>query len=86
MPKTNDVVLDAVVEQSITDNQNPETQLVAVPFKRTAANRRNAQKSTGPKTLQGKARSKRNALTHGLLSKEIFLAAFGNWFWPTCGS
>jgi hypothetical protein len=30
------------------------------------ANQRNAQRSTGPKTLAGKARSKQNALKHGL--------------------
>ena len=53
---------------------NPETQLAVVPSKRVLANRRNAQKSTGPRTPEGKARSKRNALKHGLLAKEIFLA------------
>ena len=31
-----------------------------------AANRRNAKRSTGPRTARGKARSKRNALKHGL--------------------
>ena len=31
-----------------------------------AANRRNAQKSTGPKTQAGRERSRMNALTHGL--------------------
>ena len=36
-----------------------------------AANRRNAQKSTGPKTPNGLAVSKMNALKHGILSKEV---------------
>jgi hypothetical protein len=38
--------------------------------KQIAANRRNAKKSTGPKTPQGRAVSKMNALKHGILSKE----------------
>jgi hypothetical protein len=33
--------------------------------KQIAANRRNAAKSTGPRTQQGKTRSRRNALRHG---------------------
>jgi hypothetical protein len=37
--------------------------------KRTAANRRNASKSTGPKTAAGKHTVSRNATTHGLLSQ-----------------
>lgn len=36
--------------------------------KQTQANRRNAQRSTGPRTAEGKAASSRNALTHGVLS------------------
>ena len=41
--------------------------------KQVAANRRNAKKSTGPRTAAGKARSSLNAFTHGILSKHAFL-------------
>jgi hypothetical protein len=37
------------------------------------ANRRNAKKSTGPRTSVGKERSSRNALQHGLLARESVL-------------
>jgi hypothetical protein len=39
--------------------------------RRTIANRLNAQKSTGPKTEDGKQRSKLNALRHGLTAETI---------------
>ena len=39
-----------------------------------AANRRNAEKSTGPKTAEGKEKSRRNALRHGLFAQAVVLA------------
>jgi hypothetical protein len=38
-----------------------------------AANRDNARKSTGPKTPEGRAISKMNALKHGIFSKEVLV-------------
>jgi hypothetical protein len=35
------------------------------------ANRRNAQRSTGPKTPEGKAKSSQNSITHGIFTKQI---------------
>ncbi len=41
--------------------------------KQADANRRNARKSTGPKTPEGKAVARLNAVKHGLLSQDILL-------------
>ena len=41
--------------------------------KQIAANRQNAFLSTGPKTAEGKARSSKNALKHGIMSQEVLL-------------
>jgi hypothetical protein len=38
------------------------------------ANRRNALKSTGPTTLSGKSRSRRNAIRHGLCAETVITA------------
>lgn len=42
-----------------------------VSDKQRAANRKNAKKSTGPRTPKGKTRSRRNALKHGLLARDV---------------
>jgi hypothetical protein len=41
--------------------------------KQARANRRNALKSTGPKTREGKAAVRHNALKHGLLSQDVLV-------------
>ena len=41
--------------------------------KQIAANRSNAVKSTGPRTPQGRAVSRMNALKHGILSKQVLV-------------
>jgi hypothetical protein len=46
-------------------------------LKQIEANRRNARKSTGPTTPEGKERSRRNALRHGLTAETV-IAAFEN--------
>jgi hypothetical protein len=43
-----------------------------ISLRKLEANRRNAQKSTGPKTVVGKAISSWNSLKHGLLSRRLY--------------
>jgi hypothetical protein len=42
--------------------------------KQIAANRANAKRSTGPSTIDGKARSRMNAWKHGLRAEKVVIA------------
>jgi hypothetical protein len=44
-----------------------------ISLAKLAANRQNAQHSTGPKTEAGKAQSRRNALKHGIFAENMFV-------------
>jgi hypothetical protein len=53
------------------EEQIETDQLGVTSQKKLKANRENAKKSTGPKTLRGKANSRRNALKHGLFARHF---------------
>jgi hypothetical protein len=57
-----------------TQDPTPDTQHPPSPA-RLAANRANAQKSTGPRTPEGKAISSLNSLRHGLAAERAILTA-----------
>jgi hypothetical protein len=48
-----------------------QPQVSFISDRKRAANRRNARRSTGPRTEAGKGRSRWNAIRHGLLVKEV---------------
>ena len=59
------------MNHTVTSESHP-TSKPPVSERKAAANRANAQRSTGPRTPQGKARSSLNALRHGILAKAAF--------------
>lgn len=63
----------AVADQQLVEKLEEQNQSTSVSTqvseRKMAANKQNAQKSTGPTTVAGKARSSWNATKHGLLAK-----------------
>jgi hypothetical protein len=58
-----------VIRQAVdagADTEIKEQEQAMSTRKQIEANRRNAQKSTGPKTMEGRTIISRNAITHGL--------------------
>jgi len=54
-------------------SKKPVADKKPVSAAKLAANRANAQKSTGPKTPEGKARVRTNAIKHGLRAADVIL-------------
>src|SRR5580704_3393505 len=50
---------------SISPTSNPRRRPMVITQRRVEANRRNARRSSGPRTSEGKARVARNAIKHG---------------------
>jgi hypothetical protein len=61
--------------QAKGENTSPSTSTVSE--RKLGTNRENAKRSTGPRTLEGKARSRFNALKHGLLAKQVMFSPDG---------
>lgn len=59
---------------SHTSDPQPAIEPAEQPSPKAASNRHNAQQSTGPKTAQGKAWSRLNALKHGILASQAVIA------------
>ena len=77
------LVGSASPDRLLPPEPKPRRKLPLTP-KRLAANRANAKKSTGPRTHEGKARSSRNAVKHGMCSSSPVLpgecsATFGTY-------
>jgi hypothetical protein len=76
--EASDPASDAASEQS----ENVQAKVVSA--QKFAANRANAQHSTGPKTPEGKERSKQNSLKHGFFARQPLPAgAEGDKLWLT---
>ena len=70
---TNEIPTNEVTNQTskITAGGRDARSTVSVSPNKLAANRRNARRSTGPRTLSGKLSSRMNAVRHGILSSAV---------------
>ena len=71
-----DLIAGSTPEHHVPDIVTPDPTLHNTSQRKIDANRRNAQKSTGPRTVRGKKYSSLNAAKHGLLSHAVVV--FGN--------
>jgi hypothetical protein len=55
-----------------SDGESQSEGTKSVSARKLEANRKNAQRSTGPKTEQGKANSASNSLVHGFFARKLF--------------
>ncbi|MGO9403674.1 MAG: hypothetical protein ACLPVW_09405 [Terriglobales bacterium] len=87
--RTDKRTIGTIQEWVRTEKCTKETNEIATPSTKTQANpisdrkreanRKNARRSTGPKTKTGKSRSRYNAVTHGLLVKKMPLDSWFFW-------
>jgi hypothetical protein len=59
------------VDSKLQNESNFERKLPMTSYRQIEANRRNALKSTGPRTDAGKEQSRRNAVRHGLTAETV---------------
>src|SRR5437870_13557189 len=64
-------------EETAGQAKGENTSTSTVSERKLAANGENAKHATGPRTLAGKARSRFNALKHGLLAKQLVFSPDG---------
>jgi hypothetical protein len=60
-------------QESAQEPVQQSAEALFVSTRKLAANRRNAARSTGPRSTRGKRRSSLNALKHGILAKDLVL-------------